>query len=461
MEFTRTRTWLIARNEIIANIENFKLPVALVTMTFWLLGSAYILSFDYKQRWTNWSVNQAQQLDPIIGGSVRYDLVDGVFSHRIGIGRTPPMQPPQPFSALIKGMDGEVDRTVSVSQRIVFGVRQDEPATSALFDPPDTSFSIKLLVSLFALLFSLDTLTREKETGSLKAVLSQPIRRRDLILYKSLGASISLLAPFSISYLIEILYLHFAHGLLDHREAVIRALLIFALGALYGVVFIHIGLFISTIAARTKQAVTASFFTWVTIVLVMPNAAVLVAKLINPTPSYNQFNARLYEARQQNVRESSKENAAAKSSSGGSNFNHSPLSLFEIERQLTNNYLASKKAQNHQARLFAAVSPAGALTFGLSDLAGTGVDAYDSYLELFRLERDLLIEALESRSAHSAQEGDKLVQQANEVIATRRRQTEPLGSGLRSSIIAICSLTAWALLFGLAVGWRFKRYDVR
>jgi ABC-type transport system involved in multi-copper enzyme maturation permease subunit len=430
-------------------------------MTLLLLLSAHALALDYGNRLNNWSVNRDRQRDPVVGGSVSYDLSDGSFFHREVFGHPPPIQPPQPFSALVKGMDGEMDRTVSVSQRIVFGARQDEPTTSAFFDIPDTSFLIKLLVSLFALMFSLDTVTREKETGTLRAMLAQPIRRQELILYKSLGASISLLASFATAYIVEIIYLYFAHGLPNNREDLARASLIFGLASLYGIVFVHIGLFISTMTTRTKIAVTTALLTWATIVLVLPNAAVLMAKLLTPTPSYNQLNARLYEARKRILQEESEANPAIRPLPERPVSRQTLPRLFEIERQLTDNYLASKKDQNRQARLFAALSPAGALTFGLSDLAGTGVDAFNSYSELFCSGREVILDALKRRLDLPLQAGDDLVQESREIVANRQRRAEPLGAGLRSSVISIISLLAWAALFGLAACWRFKRYDVR
>lgn len=461
METSRSRTWLIAKKEIIANIRNFKIAVALATMTLLLLFSARLLALDYQNRLNDWSVNQDRRRDPIVGGGISFDLSDGSFFHRVGVGRTPSTQAPQPFSALIKGMDGEMDRTVSVSQRIAFGPRQDEPTVSAIFNAPDTSFVIKLLVSLFALMFTLDTVTREKEAGTLRATLSQPIRRRELLLYKSIGASISLLAPFSIAFASEIIYLRFAHGLLTTQEDLSRALLIFGLGALYGIVFVHIGLFISTVTTRTKIAITTALLTWAMIVLVLPNAAVLLAKLITPTPSYNQLNARLYEARQRIFQAEAKANPTNRPLPDQQASDQALLRLFEVERQLTDNYLASKKDQNRRARLFAALTPTGALTFGLSDLAGTGVDAYNSYLELFRSSRDLMLDALKRRLDLPPQAGNKLVQEAGEIVDNRQRRAEPLGSGLQSCAISIASLLAWAALFGLVASWLFKRYDVR
>jgi ABC-type transport system involved in multi-copper enzyme maturation permease subunit len=450
--------WLIAKKEIITNIRNLKTPVAFVTMTLFLLLSAHTLALDYRNRLNNWSVNRDRQRDSVVLRDVNYDLSDGGFSHGAGISHTPPIQPPLPFSALVKGMDGEMDRRVIMGNQIIFWARQDRPATNSFFDTPDTSFVIKLLVSLFALIFSLGALTREKEVGTLRATLSQPIRPLMLILSKSLGASISLLMPFAAAYFVEIIYLRLAHGLLSGWHDLARAILIFGLASLYGVVFVHIGLFISTITTRTRIAITTTLLTWVMIVQILPNVSVLMAKLRAPTPSYNQFNARLREARRRILQEEAEANPSSRTARPSS---QSMPRVFEIERQVTDNYLASKKDQNCRARLFAALSPAGALTFGSSDLASTGVDAYNSYLELIRSGRDVMLDALERRLDVPFQTGDKLMREARERVDNMQRRTEPLGASFRSSIISFSSLLAWAVFFGLAVCWRFKRYDVR
>jgi len=450
--------WLIAKKEIIANIRNFKTPVTLLTMTLLLLLSAHALALDYQNRLNNWSVNRDSQRDPIVGGRVSYDLSNGSFSHGVGFSHPPPIQPPQPFSAVVKGMDGEMDRRVVVSDQIVFWTRQDQPAMSALFDTPDTSFIVKLLVSLFALMFSFDASPREKESGTLRAMLAQPIRRTELILSLSLGASISLLASFAVAYFIEIIYLRLAHGLLSGWKDLVRAMLIFGLASLYGIVFVHIGLFISTITARIRIAITTTLLTWVTIVLILPSASVLMAKLLTPTASYNQLNARLWEARRRILQGEFETNGSARTA------RPSRLlmpRIYEIERQETDNYLSGKKDQNRRARLFTVLSPAGALTFGSSDLAGTGVGTYNSYLELFRSNQDVMIDALKRSLYLSHQEGDNLIKEAREKVISRQRSAEPLGASFRSSIIPISSLFAWAIFFGLAAFWRFERYDVR
>jgi hypothetical protein len=88
------QTFSIVKREIIANIRNFKILVAFATMTLMLLVSAHLLALDYRHRLNNWTVNQISQRDPFVGGGVKYELPDGSFSYRIGIGHSPPIQRP-------------------------------------------------------------------------------------------------------------------------------------------------------------------------------------------------------------------------------------------------------------------------------------------------------------------------------------------------------------------------------
>lgn len=218
--FARTiaATWLIAEKEIIANLRNLKIPSALVIMTVLFLLSVHLLALDYGRRTNNWSVNQTAQRDPIVGGVVRYELPNGSFYDGMGTGHEPPAQPPMPLSVLVKGIDGDLDRTVTLGTFIRFGFREDENAVSGLFEIPDTSLIVKVIISLLALFISVDALTREKESGTLRALLANPLRRRELMLGKAVGASMSLMLPMAMAYATAVIYLHSVHGLVRDNE---------------------------------------------------------------------------------------------------------------------------------------------------------------------------------------------------------------------------------------------------
>lgn len=453
--------WLIAKKEIINNTLTLKVPAVFGAMSLLFLISGYLLARDYKQRLDNWEINQITQRDLAVGGIARYNLPNGSFFHTVGTAPDPPIHRPQPLSVIVRGMDNEADRTVTIGQVIAFGPRQNENLMATLYDIPDSLFLMKLLLSLFALFFSLDAVTREKETGTLRALLAFPLSRQQFILGKILGASVSLCVPFVLSYAIAILYLYGAHGLLRGEGELTRAALVLGLGLLYSLVFLYLGLLISTVTARTRTAVVMALLVWGALVIVLPNAAVLAAKLISPSPSYNQFNARLKEVNKQIIEAELRANPGAQSVLETPNAKQTIFRTFEVDRELTDDYIARKWEQIDKARDLAILSPAGALSFGASDLAGTGADAYKSYLYLLREGRDSMLDALERRWDLPPEEGTRLYRETLADVTSRQRTPEPLSASLRSASAVTVSLLAWLAVFVIATHWRFQRYDIR
>lgn len=200
---------------------------------------------------------------------------------------------------------------------------------------------------------------------------------------------------------------------------------------------------------------------WAAIVIVVPNTAVLASEVLSPVPTYNQNRARIEEARQEIIQGELRAYPRAQSIFETPNARQVIFRILEIDQQMTDEYLARKSTQLEHARLLASLSPAGALVFGLSDVAGTGVSAYRSYLSLFRAGRDLFIDAYKRRWDLPAEEGGRLVREAEKEVASLRRRPEPIVRSVRSATPAIASLVLWLSFLGLAVYWRFERYDVR
>ena len=454
-------TWLIVRKEVYANLLNLKIPLAFAAMTILLLLSAHLLAIDYRQRFDNWAVNQSVQNVPPVGGVVAYKLPDGTFFHTTGTIHESSMQPPAPMSVVVKGMDSEWDRAITLGQTIGFGPRQDNRPARNLFDTPDAVYVIQLLVSLLALFFSLDAITWEKEMRTLHAMLATSVNRRAVLLGKGIGACLSLCVPFVVAYGISMAYLRLAHGVLVGRDEWLRVILILGMSLIYAVVFVCVGLLLSTITVRTKTAVVTALLVWGALVLVLPNAAVLSAKLLFPAPSYNQLKAQLRESRQQIIDQELHAHPEIKSVFESPNAREVLSRTFDADRQITDDYVARKWRQVARARYLSMLSPAGALKFGASDLAGTGANSFQSYLGFLVSGRDLMIDAMNRQWDLQTDEKAKFIQQAMEHISSRQRKPEPLSAGLGPSAIGAGSLLTWAGILGFLAYRRFQQYDAR
>jgi ABC-type transport system involved in multi-copper enzyme maturation permease subunit len=453
--------YIISAKEIYQNIRNFRIFIVFIALAILFILSMHILALDYQERLENSMINQRAQQDPVIGGLVRYDLADGSFFYSVGAGPEAPVALPHPLSVIVKGANDDLDRAVAVGQRIGFGPRENENTLSILYNTPDALFIIKLLVSLLALFFSLDVVTREKEAGTLRTLLSLPLSRRNLILGKAIGAAVSLFLPFALVFLIGIVYLYTAYGFVRTKNDAVRILLVFALSLLYGLLFALIGTFISTITSRTKVAVVLALLAWEVLVFVLPAASVIAARILSPAPSYNELNARLYQAQKQIVQAELQAHPGAKTIFDTPNAKQVIFRILESDRQLTDDYIKAIWSQVDRARDFGILSPAGALSFGSSDVAGTGTVDYRLYTELLQSGRDTMINTLKQRWELPPGEGAKLVQEARKEIASRQYQPQPLSAGLRDFSQAVASLLAWIIFFGWATYKRVERYDVR
>ena len=153
-------------------------------------------------------------------------------------------------------------------------------------------FIVKIVLSLFAILFTYDAIVGEKEKGTLKLALSNDVPRDRLILGKAIGGYISLLLPLLIPLLLSLLVLLIMPDISLGGQDWARLLLIFLMFFLYLSVFFSLGLFVSARTSRSSTSFLVLLFVWVIIVMVIPKAAVITAAQVKPIPSVHEITAK-------------------------------------------------------------------------------------------------------------------------------------------------------------------------
>ena len=117
---------------------------------------------------------------------------------------------PQVLSTVVSGIWEAVGRMATVN--IAYDPSMVESKYSsnpifAVFGALDLSFIVKVVLSLFAILFTYDAIVGEKERGTLKLSLSNRVPRDRLILGKAIGGFVSLLIPLVIPLVLGLLIL--------------------------------------------------------------------------------------------------------------------------------------------------------------------------------------------------------------------------------------------------------------
>jgi ABC-type transport system involved in multi-copper enzyme maturation permease subunit len=314
-------------------------------------------------------------------------------------------RPPQPLGALVKGVEDAAGR-VSLTNKQEVSLNESKyesnPLT-AVFGAFDLIFVVKIVLSLFVILLVHDTICGEREKGTLKLTLSNSVPRDRLLLGKAIGGYISLIVPLLIPLLLGLIYLSLHPQIVFTGEDWQRLGLIFFMFLLYLSVFFFLGLLVSSLTMRSATSLIVLLFIWSVWGIVVPKASVLIAGRMQPIPTSNeiytqkalfstQLSRELTQSMQQKQQELLKKyNVTSTNSPEYQEFvkaanemsrelnQEATTKSTENNTRLDRDYLIRKDAQASLAKNISRISPASAVTFSATTLAGTGTDDYNRF----------------------------------------------------------------------------------
>lgn len=141
----------------------------------------------------------------------------------------------------------------------------------------DWGFIIGYVLSLVALLFTFDSISGEREHGTLRLILANSIPRHTVLIGKFLGALISISIPFTLSILINLLVISTSSDVHIGPEAWGRLGVIFLIALLYTCLFLALGLLVSSRIQRSAVSLVLLLLVWVVLVVFMPSTLASIA----------------------------------------------------------------------------------------------------------------------------------------------------------------------------------------
>lgn len=314
-------------------------------------------------------------------------------------------KPPQVLGAISTGVNEAVGRVATVNiaydPSLVDSKYESNPVFS-VFGALDLMFIVKIVLSLFAILFTYDAIVGEKEKGTLKLTLSNRVPRDRLILGKVIGGFISLLIPLIIPLILSLLILLVYPNISLAGQDWLRLLLMFLMFFLYLSVFFTLGLLVSARTSKSSTSFLVLLFIWVIFVTIIPKLSVMSAGRLKPIPSVHEITAKkdaflqqIQGGAQKQVMDWIKENSAmaAKDQKGYQEKFKKFLEdwqqdltskIDENNAALERDYQAKKKSQERLAINISRISPASALTFSTMSFARTGLDEHERFLASIR-----------------------------------------------------------------------------
>jgi ABC-type transport system involved in multi-copper enzyme maturation permease subunit len=392
-------------------------------------------------------------------------------------------KPPQVLGAIASGVDEAVGRVATVNiaydPNLVDSKYESNPVFS-VFGALDLSFIVKIVLSLFAILFTYDAIVGEKERGTLKLTLSNKVPRDRLILGKVIGGFISLLIPLIIPLILSMLLLLVYPNVNLSGADWGRLLLMFLMFFLYLSVFFTLGLLVSARTNKSSTSFLVLLFIWVTFVTIIPKLSVVTAARLNPIPSVHEITAKkdaflqqIQGGAQKRVLDWMKENAPKQGEDQKvyqekfkkflEDFQQEATSkIDENNAALERDYQARKRSQQNLAINLSRVSPASAVTFATMSLARTGIDEHERFLASIRAYKPIFTKWANSRMMKNLNfqtgETGKVVL---DDMPQHKFEPEGLGKSLARTLPDFGLMLFLIIVFFAGAYVSFLKYDVR
>jgi len=256
-------TGTIARKEILANLLSYKFYVVILLAAVLVATSFFIMTRDYKERLADYSLIRPKPGEPIA------------------------VNPPNPLSIFSKGLDEAMARSFEVGPTgiTVRAGQKSGNTVFAFFPTPDFLYIVRVVLSLVALLFGFDQVSREKEGGTLRLILANPASRGTVLLGKWLGNFVSLAVPFLLVTALGIAVISLDPAVRFSADQVLRLALILVLTLIYIAFFLSLGILVSTLTRQASSSLVILLFIWALLVFVLPNLGTLVARQMVDVPS--------------------------------------------------------------------------------------------------------------------------------------------------------------------------------
>ena len=260
----------LIRRELLDNLMTFRFAAVLLITLLLVVANTVVLIQDYEQRLESYNGairTHYQELRAAKTYSTMAILVD---------------RAPNPLSIFNVGLDKRLGNLVGIYHGFMPTLWNaqmhgtDNPFI-AFFSSIDIVFIFEVILSLMGLIFAYDAIAGERERGTLRLVLAQPIGRGQILLAKYISAMVCLLVPLILSLLFALLLLTRSIPL-PTADFLRIAGIVFASFA-YLSLFYLIGLLISVATRRTSTALMLAMFVWGFLILVYPN---LIRATVNP-----------------------------------------------------------------------------------------------------------------------------------------------------------------------------------
>lgn len=149
----------------------------------------------------------------------------------------------------------------------------------------DWVFIIKVVFSLYVLLLAFRSISGEKEIGTLRLVLSNTLRRSQLLTAKYISIILTIGIPLILGGLISLSIFSILLPQALSLSVILRIGLMILLAFFYLSIFTFLGLFVSSLVYRSSVVLLILLSIWILFVIVVPNVSGILSNKLTNAPS--------------------------------------------------------------------------------------------------------------------------------------------------------------------------------
>ncbi|MBT4483609.1 MAG: ABC transporter permease subunit [Candidatus Latescibacteria bacterium] len=350
----------------------------------------------------------------------------------------------------------------------------------------DWVFIIKVIFSLYVILLGYNSVCGEKEQGTLRQILSNPINRIKLLTAKYCSIIIIAFIPLLIGMIISLLIVGFSIPDVFSKSTLTSLLMIVITAFFYMSFFAFLSLFISSIVKYSSVSLIILLVAWLTF-LIIPEMSYIISEKITNVPGEYQVTRSINSIRNDNsaLTELTKRIEAGELDTEDKVIEEGSIMLAEISKKLGNQYKMyenSLRQRKKNARLISSISPMALLQFVFEATAGTGSKNLDNFLSdissysilysRFVMEKvgKLVEEPIFSMGWHvifkdkglriSTPKPEQYEGDMSDFPAFQQSKQSFIRT-LRDAMLNLSGLLLWNIVLAIGAFWAFLRADVR
>ncbi len=279
-----TTLWLIIQREFVSNVLTSRFMIGFIVCLISTTAAVFVQVEDYEKRLLAYHTALREHQEEIRTWDTYRQI--NPKAHR------------QPNSLSIFNVGTEKSGADMVNIRFAIPIWEqqaqkqgsDNPFLS-IFLAIDVIFVFKIVLSALAILFAYNTISGEREEGTLKLVLSNPIPRDTLIFGKYLGGMLSLFPIVVISFTVGFVIAYASPATDFDGGDLLRLLMVLVVSLLYVSICYLLGLLLSVWTKTAATTLILSMFIWGILTIVHSNVATFAVTKFPPSKSQSEEEA--------------------------------------------------------------------------------------------------------------------------------------------------------------------------